>query len=356
MISLADSKSTFEAWLTRKLGDQIVAEDLSEKRQIMASSPFVFLRGSYWRWAETIFDVCPEVESAPAVLAVGDVHLENFGTWRDAEGRLVWGVNDYDEAASMPYTLDLVRLAASIALAEDMRKGHLDESCEAILEGYIQGLQAPGPIILDREWAWLRQQVTVPDDRRAKFWKKIDARKVEDAPSAFKTALAGSMPDGVNAFDTARRVAGTGSLGRPRWIAVATWRGGPAVREAKAVLPSAWGLSHGGEVASRCVEAALGTYRSPDPWYNVHDNIVVRRLSPNNRKVEVIARADFLLMPEMHSAMGHDLANVHLGAQADASKILADLKSRKRRWLLTAARTAADFVAEEAKVWKKLAG
>jgi hypothetical protein len=26
----------------------------------------------------------------PRVLGVGDIHLENFGTWRDAEGRMVW--------------------------------------------------------------------------------------------------------------------------------------------------------------------------------------------------------------------------------------------------------------------------
>ena len=54
---------------------------------------------------------------APQVLAVGDLHTENFGTWRDGEGRLVWGINDFDEVAVMPYTLDLVRLAASARMA-----------------------------------------------------------------------------------------------------------------------------------------------------------------------------------------------------------------------------------------------
>ena len=59
----------------------------------------------------------PRIGDAPSVLAVGDIHIENFGTWRDEEGRLVWGVNDFDEAAEMPYVLDLVRLATSAALA-----------------------------------------------------------------------------------------------------------------------------------------------------------------------------------------------------------------------------------------------
>ena len=31
-------------------------------------------------------------------LSVGDLHVENFGTWRDSEGRLIWGINDFDEA------------------------------------------------------------------------------------------------------------------------------------------------------------------------------------------------------------------------------------------------------------------
>ena len=52
---------------------------------------------------------------APHVLAVGDIHMENYGTWRQPrEGRLAWGVNDFDEAVTLPYTLDLVRLAASM--------------------------------------------------------------------------------------------------------------------------------------------------------------------------------------------------------------------------------------------------
>lgn len=58
----------------------------------MCSDDFVFLRATYWRWCEIIFDICPELATAPEVLAIGDTHLENFGTWRDAEGRLVWGV------------------------------------------------------------------------------------------------------------------------------------------------------------------------------------------------------------------------------------------------------------------------
>ncbi|MGW6458472.1 DUF2252 domain-containing protein [Streptomyces sp. NPDC055078] len=46
----------------------------------------------------------------------GDLHAENFGTYMDANGRLIFNVNDFDEAYVGPFTWDLQRLAASLAL------------------------------------------------------------------------------------------------------------------------------------------------------------------------------------------------------------------------------------------------
>lgn len=72
------------------------------------------------------------------------MHVENFGTWRDVEGRLVWGVNDVDEAAALPYTSDLVRLATSAELADGV-KVKLPAICEAVLDGYTETLGDPDP-------------------------------------------------------------------------------------------------------------------------------------------------------------------------------------------------------------------
>ena len=74
-----------------------------------------FLRALY-RWSQRFPDVCQELDSAPMVRAVGDVHVGNFGTWPDGEGRLRWGLNDFDEAGWMPLTNDLTRLATSALL------------------------------------------------------------------------------------------------------------------------------------------------------------------------------------------------------------------------------------------------
>jgi uncharacterized protein (DUF2252 family) len=58
-----------------------------------------------FRWAKRIEKLCPELKDAPRVLFVGDTHTENFGTWRDFEGRLVWGVNEFDEATIHPLSV-----------------------------------------------------------------------------------------------------------------------------------------------------------------------------------------------------------------------------------------------------------
>jgi len=350
MADVIQSTLDYEAWLRRHLGRALVADDLRAKHEKMREGTFAFLRAAYWRWAETILDVCPEAANAPQVLAVGDIHLENFGTWRDVDGRLVWGVNDFDEAAQMPYVLDIIRLATSAMLAGNPG-GAGDLTCSAILRGYCSGIAAPRPIVLDRDHAWLRDQVIVSDKKRGKFWKKVDASKWVKAPAAYRGVLAAAMPEPRIAIRTARRSAGVGSLGRPRWIGVADWRGAPILREAKAVLPSSW-LRARGERSTRirCGEIANGRYRAADPWYHLSKAIVVRRLSPNNRKIEVDDDPSALQSAEMLELMGFDLAGIHLGVGSKAAAIKRDLARRNKNWLQVfadrmAASVEADFAA-----------
>ena len=237
MADIHQSTKGYEDWLRRQLGRDVVEKDLAQKHEKMRESPFAFLRATYWRWAETVFEICPDTASAPHVLAVGDIHLENFGTWRDADGRLVWGVNDFDEAAEMPYVIDLIRLATSGLVAAKGLGVTSDAICSAILQGYREGLKTPQPVVLDRDRQWLRELVVVSEKKRAKFWKKIEKVETERAPPRYRKVLAAAMPEPRLAIrKTARRVAGAGSLGRPRWIGIADWRGAPVVREAKALV------------------------------------------------------------------------------------------------------------------------
>ena len=151
----------YETWLAKAIA--VIPADLGLKHTRMASDPFDFLRATFYRWMQQWPTVCADVARAPRVLAVGDLHVENFGTWRDTEGRLIWGINDFDEAYPLPYTIDLVRLAVSAHLAvagSQLNVAH-EEACAAILAGYREGMEAGGkPFVLEEEHKWLREVAT----------------------------------------------------------------------------------------------------------------------------------------------------------------------------------------------------
>jgi len=335
------SAKAYEAWLGAALGGDLVEADLAEKHEKMRSGPFPFLRATYWRWAETIFEVWPDLASASPVLAIGDTHVENFGCWRDAEGRLVWGANDFDDAAVMPWPLDLARLAVSALLARPDEDVGAREICEAILEGYAAGLAAPRPFILERDHKWLRKAVVLPEPDRAAYWAKFATPPDRPIPPRYRAALRAALPDPADAFETFPRTAGVGSLGRPRFVARADWRGGPVLREVKAVVVSAWTLRHGGDPAIRSGEVAEGRFRAVDPHYRVADGLVVRRLSPNSRKIEAKESIDELLSRDMLGAMGREIANCHAGDRDRAPALLAHLRGLPPDWLRDHAKAAA---------------
>ena len=357
-MNIIESTHAFEAWLKKQLKAELVGKDLDEKHARMCEGPFPFLRATYYRWAETILAECPELAQAPSVVAVGDIHLENFGIWRDDEGRLIWGVNDFDEAAEMPYALDLVRLGVSAVLGCAHIRS-MWNMCDDILTGYQCGLSAPHPIVLDNEYTWLRDLTVASDKDRDGFWRKMEKltkkkKKHTKPPPAYAKTLDAAMPEPNLKMAFGPRTAGLGSLGRPRWIALAEWRGGQIVREAKAVLPSAWTLAHkprtetlyGGTLAT-------ARYLAPNPWYALDGNIVVRRLSPNSKKLEADKHPENLADSRLLELMGRDLAAVHLGLGNHRHAILNDIKSRKRNWLHSAVDRMTEFVRDEQKQWKQ---
>jgi Uncharacterized protein conserved in bacteria (DUF2252) len=174
-MDIKQSTTAYESWLGKKI--PLLVGDLKLKHQRMAESPFKFLRATFYRWSQLWPLLCPGLASAPAVLAVGDLHIENFGTWRDSEGRLIWGVNDFDEAAAMPYAVDLVRLAVSAHLA--IRDGIVlcaaRDACAAILDGYAEGITKGGqPFVLAERHPWLRDLALDKSRDPVKFWDKLN--------------------------------------------------------------------------------------------------------------------------------------------------------------------------------------
>jgi hypothetical protein len=345
-MTFRDDDKAYEAWL--RTWCDVVEDDLRYKRQRMKESPFVFLRATCFRWARRIERICPDLAGAPAVLSVVDLHLENYGTWRDAEGRLIWGVNDFDEAAVVPYPFDLVRLAASARLVPGLRI-EKPAIAAAILDGYRRGLEAPRPTLLDEQETWMRPLVACSDRQRAKFWDEVHAWPDALPPPAVAEGLRASLPADAGQLRFAACRRGGGSLGRPRYAAVAAWRGGHVVREAKALVPSAWGWAHDAtEGASRFTELADGRFRTPDPFLRAEGRFIYRRIAADSRKVEY--GGDRNVSVALLTAMGRDLGAIH-AADPHLPELRADLAGRPAKWLHEAAKAAAAAVEADYRSW-----
>jgi uncharacterized protein (DUF2252 family) len=108
----------------------------------MAADPFAFYRGSACvfyadmadlddRWAD---------DRTSRVWIHGDLHAENFGTYMNAEGQLVFDVNDFDEAYLGHFSWDLRRFVASLALMgwqKALPEGDVRQLAAEYLRAYV---------------------------------------------------------------------------------------------------------------------------------------------------------------------------------------------------------------------------
>ena len=337
-MKIAKATGRYESWLGRHL--RVLDDDLRLKHEQMRSAPFPFLRATYYRWAQTWEEICGAAARAPLALGVGDLHVENFGTWRDVEGRLVWGINDFDEAWRLPYTNDLIRLAASALLAGMACQPKV--GVDAILAGYADALAAGGrPFVLAEHHPVLRHMATARLHDPEPYWAKLRGlpESAEEAPAGVRKAIDRMMPERGMHWKTAHRVAGLGSLGRERYVCIADHRGGTVAREAKALAPSAcvWAGRGKRTAPIHYQEILERSVRSPDPFVRLQRRWIVRRLAPDCSRIELSALPQERDEIRLLRAMGWETANVHLGT-LKAATLGADLKKRPRGWLLQAAR------------------
>ena len=351
---VAEATRRYERWLRQEV--PTVAADFDLKHKVIAEAPFPFMRGTFYRWIEAWPVVCREWSRATSVAAVGDLHIENFGTWRDVDGRLAWGVNDFDEAHVLPFTIDLVRLATSALLA--VRATHLEiapgVAIERLLDGYRTTLADNGrPFVLEEHHEVLREMAMSELRSPARFWEKLQSgREVRgNLPRGARKALERLLPPGVDDYRIRRRVAGIGSLGKCRLVAIATWRGGLIAREAKARAPSAcvWG----GSKSDDALETILsGACRPKDPLFLPRRRWMVRRLSPHCSRIELESLRKTRDEKRLLHAMGAETANVHL-ASDKRRQIGRDLNRFGEGWLADAAEAMLAFVEGDFKDWSR---
>jgi hypothetical protein len=347
----------FEKWVSGHI--DVVKSQFFDKHKLMAESPVQLLRGTFYRWTQLFPEVCPDLGKAPAVLAVGDLHIASFGTWRDGFGRLIWGIDDFDEAYPLPYVNDLVRLAVSAMLdaSEGEIRVGLGNVVDVILDGYRTCLTEGGlPFVLEEKHKWLRKIALDCLDVPADFWKKMDALPATRAnvPADARKAIEALLPAPQLPYRIVRRIAGVGSLGHPRYVAISDWQGGQIALEAKAAAPSACVWSHPGESSRIYYQLAVEqTIRCPDPFVRLSGKWLVRQLAPDSSPIEIETMSGQKDQDRLLHAMAWETANVHLGTAKAAARILADLNSRSGKWLRTAVKDMTKATIGDWKEWKK---
>jgi uncharacterized protein (DUF2252 family) len=359
---IVEATRSFERWLAARA--RVRRDEFDYKHERMAADTFSFLRASFYRWAQLWPEELPELSDAPRVMSVGDLHVENFGTWRDAEGRLVWGINDFDEATTLPYTVDLVRLATSagLAAAEGQLNLDLKEACAAVLAGFTGALRSGGrALVLAENDRWLRKLTTGRLRDPNVFWDRmrgLTTARAGSIPPNVSSLLLQRLPDGVARVRVARRRAGEGSLGLERLVAIGDWHGSLIAHEAKALAPSAWEWAHAAHSAGRIhyLEAIAGAVRSPDPLLEVREGWLIRRLSPDCSRIELGMLPKRRDEARLLKSMGWEAANIHLGTRGSAKAIAVDLVRRKQGWLRDAATRMARLVRADWKDWRRSRG
>jgi hypothetical protein len=357
---IVQATSKFEKWASHHV--RMVQSDVKLKHKNMAKAAFPFFRATFYRWAQWWPIVCPELAHAPQVLAVGDLHVENFGTWRDLEGRLIWGVNDFDEAWPASYAVDLVRLVSSCYLA--IEELHLSitrkKACRAIEAGYRDALAEGGrPFVLAEHHRWLRLVALNKLRDPVLFWNKILAcpRYKGTLPKDVWKLVHALMPLRTLNYELKSRIAGLGSLGHPRVLALATWDGAHIVRESKQLTPSAWIWArklHTTQILSRkLVETAM---RIRDPHVHFADHWIVRRLAPDCCHIEISTLPEKRDEEKLLYYMGWETANIHLGSRTSIPAVRRDLARRKDRWLHKSAKAMLKVTLEDWKLWRRKSG
>jgi uncharacterized protein (DUF2252 family) len=242
---------------------------LARKFEAMATDRFAFLRATAGlAHAALNLDALPP---APLGWVCGDLHLNNFGCFRGLNRLVYFDLNDFDEAARLPLSVDLLRLLGSILTAAPGFRLRRDEAvqlafgallryAEALARGkayWLEPATARGPIgallkqvssrrrrdLLARrtEVRHGQRSILIDNQRTLPLPQEDEMRSQLDAALQSLGQLYES-PDYFLPRDFSRRVAGMGSLGLPRYVALVRGRGDPdrnALIDFKLAAPSA---------------------------------------------------------------------------------------------------------------------
>lgn len=270
-------------------------ERLTRKLDAIAADPFSFFRGTNNLYAASLADAAL-LHDAPRTLVCGDLHLENFGSFKGDNGLVYFDTNDFDEALAAPFTVDLVRVLSSLQVASfswkladedahNLCRRFLDTYAAALVDGkprWVERATATGIVrnllrglrkrnraayLADRTERNGNRVTLRIDGRRTLRASKEEARRARRILEAY-----GQQGNGQRfiAIDVARRIAGTGSLGLERYSVLARPENDPSTLrliDIKLSIPSVW-------------DDVLGDACSVAPWRSEAGRVVdIQRLS-----------------------------------------------------------------------------
>ena len=342
-----------------------IPERVALKYQAMKQNAFVFFRGTCHLFYEDLH-TSNALQIAPSVWSCGDLHLQNFGTFKGDTIRqgctrklVYFDLNDFDESALIPSSWDLVRLVTSVLVENENQQEALDLA-QHLLKTYAQTLATGKAGVLYRENASgvvknLLQTLRKRD--RAQFLKKrlrpktrallrIPNKILTASPSEIHTvnhlietwASTQPQPDFFQVLDITHRIAGSGSLGLPRYLILVKGRGYPEgcyLLDLKAARRSSlapfltrsqptWS-SEGDRIVQiqkrlqSSPPALLSAVESPEQSY------VLRELQPSNDKIDPAAlHRQSKKLKDFIQTLGEVVAWGHLRSSGRQGSAIAD--------------------------------
>lgn len=226
---------------------------LQLKYQAMRSDSFTFLRGTCHLFYEDWHSDSP-LNEAPLVWICGDLHLENFGSYKGDNRLVYFDINDFDESALAPCAWDLSRFLTSVLVGVRTLGVNEPEAlclCNSFLDAYTHALARGQARTVETETAEgmvkellesLKQRRRKDflnkhtEERRGKRRLLLDNKRTrpitEEQRSAVKAlikdwAATQLEPDFFKLLDVAGRIAGNGNLGVPRYVLLVEGKGSP---------------------------------------------------------------------------------------------------------------------------------
>ncbi len=214
------------------------------KYQLMAENAFRFFRGTCHLFYEDLQQALP---ASPTGWICGDLHLENFGTYKGDNRLVYFDLNDFDEGVLAPIAWEVVRMVTSIFIGcenvgisgkevEQIAALFLRVYTASLAKGkarYLESETANGIVKVFMDKICLRKQKELirqrtEENKNNKLQLRIDRVRFFPIDKALRKELMAHVTQWMQHYpllkgrftvvDSCFRVAGTGSLGCRRYV------------------------------------------------------------------------------------------------------------------------------------------